>query len=59
MKKKRLTLVDEALKNLKTNYSDLFEDRGTQQINPNPKANPNGSSFYEEYKRNNPDLKWL
>ena len=57
--KKTYVGLDEALKNLKTNYADLFESKGTQQVDTNPKPNNQGSSFYEEYKKNNPDLKGL
>ena len=57
--KKTYVGLDDSIKNLKTNYADLFEAQGTQQIEPNPKPNQTGSSFYEEYKKNNPELKGL
>ena len=55
--KKTYTGLDESLKTLKNNYKDLFVEQSTQQIDPNATPNPNGSSFFEEYKKNNPDLK--
>ena len=55
--KKTYTGLDESLKTLKNNYKDLFVEQNTQQIDPNAAPNPNGSSFFEEYKKNNPDLK--
>jgi len=57
--KKTYVGLDEALKNLKTNYSDLFEDRGTQQIPTSTTPNKTGSDFYEEYKRRHPEVKGL
>ena len=55
--KKTYTGLDDAIKGLKTNYKDLFEDAGTQQINPNPQPNPTGSDFFETYKKEHPELK--
>ena len=57
--KKTYTGLDESLKNLKKNYGDLFVEQKTQQIDPNTTPKSNGSDFFEEYKRNNPDLKGL
>lgn len=57
--KKTYIGLDDSLKALKTSYADLFEKTGTQQILPNPSPNNTGSSFYEEYKRNHPEVKGL
>ena len=57
--KKTYVGLDDSLKTLKTNYADLFEKSGTQQIPTNTTPNKTGSDFYEEYKRNNPDVKGL
>lgn len=57
--KKTYVGLDDSLKTLKTSYSDLFEKEGTQQIPTNPTPNKTGSDFYEEYKRNHPELKNL
>ena len=57
--KKTYVGLDETLKNLKSNYADLFEKTGTQQVETNTQPNKTGSDFYEEYKKNNPELKGL
>ena len=57
--KKTYVGLDDSLKTLKTSYSDLFEKEGTQQIPTNPTPNKTGSDFFEEYKRNHPELKNL
>lgn len=55
--KKTYTGLEESIKNLKNSYGDLFVAQNTQQIDPNAAPNPTGSSFFEEYRKNNPDLK--
>lgn len=55
--KKTYVGLDDSLKALKTNYADLFEKGGTQQIETNPNPKGQGSDFFEEYKKNNPNLK--
>lgn len=54
--KKTYTGLDESIKKLKGDYVDLFEVKGTQQVQPNNKPNPTGSDFFERYKAENPDL---
>ena len=56
--KKTYVGLDDSLKTLKTNYADLFEKGGTQQIETNPNPKGQGSDFFEEYKKNNPNLKF-
>lgn len=57
--KKTYTGLDDAIKGLKNNYKDLFVEAATQQVEINPQPNPNGSSFYEQYKKDHPELKGL
>ena len=54
--KKAYTGLDEALKGLKASYSDLFENKTPQQINPDIKPKPTESDFMAEYRKNNPNL---
>ena len=55
--KKTYTGLDDSIKALKNNYKDLFEATNTQQIEKNPQPNPNGSDFFEQYKKDHPELK--
>ena len=57
--KKTYIGLNDSLKALKTSYADLFEKSGTQQIPTNTTPNKTGSDFYEEYKRNHPEIKGL
>ena len=57
--KKTYIGLDDSIKGLKNTYSDLFVEAGTQQVQVNPQSNPNGSSFYEQYKKDHPELKGL
>lgn len=54
--KKTYTGLDESIKKLKGDYVDLFETKGTQQVQPGTKPTPTGSDFFERYKAENPDL---
>ena len=57
--KKVYTGLDETLKTLKGQYKDLFVEAATQQVDVNPQPNANGSDFYEQYKKDHPELKGL
>lgn len=57
--KKTYTGLDDSIKALKQSYKDLFVEAATQQVELNPQPKANGSDFYEQYKKNNPDLKGL
>ena len=54
--KKTYTGLENSIKELKGTYQDLFEEKGTQHPNSSENPNPTGSSFFEEYKKNNPNL---
>lgn len=49
--------LDDDIKGLTTTYGDLFEKKGTQQIPPNGNPAASGSEFYEQYKKDHPELK--
>ena len=57
--KKTYTGLDESLKQLKGQYKDLFVEAATQQVEINPQPKANGSDFYEQYKKDHPELKGL
>jgi len=57
--KKVYTGLDETLKTLKGQYKDLFVEAATQQVEFNPQPKANGSDFYEQYKKDHPELKGL
>jgi hypothetical protein len=54
--KKTYTGLENSIKELKGIYQDLFEEKGTQHPNSSENPSPTGSSFFEEYKKNNPNL---
>lgn len=55
--KKTYTGLDEIIKSKQETYKDMFEVKGTQDVNPNsqPPAG-NDSAFLERYKKENPDM---
>ena len=55
--KKTYTGLDEVLKAKKEAYADMFEVKGTQDVDPaqQPKAT-NDDAFMEQFKKDNPDL---
>lgn len=55
---KTYTGLDDAIKGLKDSYSDLFEQTGTQQMNPNMQKAQNPGSDFEKYKAAHPNLKF-
>ena len=57
--KKVYTGLDDTLKTLKGQYKDLFVEAATQQVEINPQPKANGSDFYEQYKKDHPELKGL
>lgn len=57
--KKVYTGLDESIKQLKGQYKDLFVEAGTQHVQGNPQPTGNGSDFYEQYKKEHPELKGL
>jgi hypothetical protein len=57
--KKTYLGLDDSIKNLKASYKDLFVEAATQQVEVNPQPKGNGSTFFEEYKKNHPELKGL
>jgi len=57
--KKTYTGLDDSIKALKTNYKDLFVEAATQHVEINPQPSSNGSDFYEQYKKDHPELKGL
>ncbi len=54
--KKTYIGLDESIKKLKGDYTDLFEVKGTQQAQPQNNPAPTGSEFFERYKAENPNL---
>ena len=54
--KKEYTGLEEQIKNLKGNYTELFEAGGTQNPNPQPRGTfqPNGGK--DAYLKNNPEM---
>lgn len=48
--------LDEDIKGLTTTYGDLFEKKGTQQIQPGSSKAASGSEFFEQYKKDHPEL---
>ena len=48
--------LDEDIKGLTTTYGDLFERKGTQQIQPGSSKAASGSEFFEQYKKDHPEL---
>ncbi len=54
--KKTYTGLDEELNGLKETYKDLFEQKGSKQMEPESDPNPNEGAFLTEYKKRNPDL---
>lgn len=49
------TGLDEDIKALKENYSDLFEEAGTQRITPTQSGQAS-NSFIEQYLKENPNM---
>ena len=57
--KKTYTGLDDSIKQLKTTYKDLFDEAGTQQVQINPQPKSENTEFYEQYKKDHPELKGL
>ena len=55
--KKTYTGLDEDIKSLKGTYADLFEQKGTQQLNPDQQPKSGDSDFMTRYKEEHPELK--
>lgn len=49
--------LDEDIKVLRNTYGDLFEQKRTQQIPPNGNPAASNSDFFEQYKKDHPELK--
>lgn len=55
---KTYTGLDDAIKGLKDSYSDLFEQTGTQQMNPDMQQSQTPGSDFERYKAAHPNWKF-
>ena len=54
--KKTYTGLDEEVKNLKTSYADLFEDKNPQKINPNAQPNNVNGELTQRYLAEHPEM---
>ncbi len=55
---KTYTGLDDAIKGLKDSYADLFEQTGTQQMNPDMQQSQTPGSDFERYKAAHPNWKF-
>ena len=54
--KKTFTGLDEEIKNLKTSYADLFEDKQPQKVDPNAQHNNVNGEISQRYLAEHPEM---
>ena len=54
--KKTFTGLDEEVKNLKTSYADLFEDKNPQKVDPNAQPNNVNGELTKRYLAEHPEM---